>query len=70
MRKPSCKATTKTLKEVQAMSPGEVDEILITAPIKVREAIAAVILAIPKAVDEELDDWECDLADILFTEIK
>ena len=70
MREPSCEATIKTLKEVEKMNVGQVEQIFIEAPLKVKQTLAALLLAIPAAKPGELDDWECDLGDILFTEIK
>lgn len=67
MRNPSCEATISTSKEVKGMFEVDVNAIITTAPIEVKYAIAALILAIPRGTAAgELDDWECDLGDIIF----
>ena len=71
MREPSCEATINTSKEVKEMLEADIDAIITTAPIEVKYAIAALILAIPRETEAgELDDWECDLGDIIFPALK
>lgn len=64
MRESSCEATIKTSKEVSEMSMSELKNIFNNSPVVVKRAIISLIIAIPR--DENLDDWECDLGDVIF----
>ena len=67
-RKPTCKATIKSLKEVQEMSISEKEQKWLDLPIGVKDAFLAVAMVMSKPNSEEnnVDDWECDLDDIMY----
>lgn len=64
MREPTCIATIKAKKEIAKLSTLEKEKILLDVKEEVRGAFLALLYAIEKGGN--LDDWECDLGDILF----
>lgn len=64
MRTPTCEGTIKTQKRVNKMSINKIDEDLASLPLEVKKAFLNLALAIP--TKEDMDDWECDLGDVIF----
>ena len=70
MREPTCEGTIASSKIVEKMSDTKVNDELSSLPIEVRKAFLAVAIAMSVAEPGDMDDFECDLDDIIWPILK